>query len=152
MEHFLGGPGPWRASFPLAEELLLLFSTSVMSSSLQLHELQHARLPCLSLSPWICSNLCLFSQWCYPTISSSVIPFSSCPQSFSASGTFPMSWLLASGGLSIGSWASASSSVLPMSIQGWFLLRLTSLISLLSKGFSRVFSSTAFQKYQFFGA
>ena len=147
MEHFLGGPGPWRASFPLAEELLLLFSTSVMSSSLQLHELQHARLPCLSLSPWICSNLCLFSQWCYPTISSSVIPFSSYPQSFSASGTFPMSWLLASGGLSIGSWASASTSVLPMNTQDWSPLGWTGWISLQSKGLARVFCNTIVQKH-----
>ena len=106
----------------------------------------------LSLSPWVCSNLCPLSQWCHPTISSSVIAFSSCLQSFPASGAFPMSRLLASGGQSIGASASASASVIPMSIQGWFPLGLTSLISLLSKGLSRVFSSTAFWKHQFFGA
>ena len=98
-----------------------------MLDSLVLHELQHARLPCPSLSPGVCSNSCPLSQWCHPTISSSVAPFSSCSQSFTASGSFPMSRLSASGGQSIGSLASTS--VLPMNIQDWFPLGLTGLIS-----------------------
>ena len=97
----------------------------------------------------VCSNSCPLNQWCYPTTSSSVALFSSCPQSFPASASFPFSWLFTSGGQSIG--ASASTSVLPMNIQGWLLLSLTSLSSLLSKGLSRVFSSTAIQKHQFLG-
>ena len=120
-----------------------------MSNSLWLHQLQHARLPCPSLSPIVCSNSCPLSQWCPPTISSSVAPFSSCPQSFPASGCSPLSWLFASGGQSIG--ASAAASVLPMNIQGWFPLGLTHLISLQSMGLSRVFFSTTIRKYQFFG-
>ena len=96
---------------------------------------------------WSCSNSCPLSQWCHPTISSSVATFSSCPQSFPASGSFPMSWLFTSGGQSI----RASASVLPVNIQGWFPLRLTGLISLLSKGLSRVFFSTTVQKHHFFG-
>ena len=123
------------------------FSRSVVSSSLQLHGLQHTRLPCPSLSPGACSDSCPLSQWCHPTISSSVVPFSSCPQSFPASGSFPMSRLFTSGGQSIGT----SASELPMSIQGWFPLELTGLISLPSQGRSRVFSSTTIQKHQFFG-
>ena len=111
------------------------------------HAQQHTRLLCLSLSPWVCSNLCPLSQWCHQPISSSVTPFSSCPQSFPASGSFPMSQLFASGGQSI---AAAASSVLPMNIQGWFPLGLTGLISFLSKGLSRVFSNTTVQKHQFF--
>ena len=126
---------------------LLLFSHSVMSNSLWFHGLQHARLPCPSLFPRVCSNSYPGSRWCHPTISSSVAPFS-CPQSFLASGSFPMSQLFESGGHSIG--ASASASVLPMNIQDWFLFGLTSLTSLLSKGLSRVFSSTTVWKYQFF--
>ena len=98
--------------------LLLLFSRSVMSDSLQLHGLQHARLPCPSPSPGACSNSCPLSQWCHPIILSSVIPFSTCLQSFPASGSFLMSRLLASGGQSIG----ASSSFFPMNIQDWFPL------------------------------
>ena len=94
-----------------------------MSDSLWPHGLQHARFPCPSPSPRVCSNSCPLSQWYHPTISSSVIPFSSCLQSFPASGSFPMSWLSASGGQSIG--ASASASVLPVNIQGWFPLGLT---------------------------
>ena len=96
---------------------------------------------------WSYSNSCPLSQWCHPTMSSSVVPFS-CPQSFPASGSFPMSQLFTSGGQSIG--ASASASVLPMNIQGWFPLGLTGLISLLSKGLSRIFSSTTVRKHQFF--
>ena len=129
---------------------LLSFIDSVVSNSLWSHGLQHSRLPCPSLSLWVCSNSCPLSQWYHPTISSSVITFSSCPQSFPASGSFPMSWLFASGGQSMG--ASALASVLPVNIHGWFPLELTGLISLLSKGLSRVFSSTAVWKHQFFGA
>jgi len=130
--------------------LLLLFSHSAMSDSLQPHGLQHARLPCPSLSPGVSSNSHPLSWWCHPTISSSVVPFSFCLQSFPASGSFPVSQFFASGGQSTG--ASASLSVLPMNIQGWFPLGLTGVISLLTKGLSRVFSSTAVQKHQFFGA
>ena len=115
---------------------------------LQLHGLQYARIPCPSPSPRACSNSCLSSQWRHPTILSSVVPFSSCPQSFPASGSFPVSRLFTSGGQSIG----ASASVLPVNNQSWFLLGLTGLISLLSKGLSRVFSSTTIRKHQFFGA
>ena len=132
-------------------ESLLLFSHSVMTNSLQPHGLQHARLPCPSLSPGACSNSCPLSQWCHPTISSSVILFSSCLQSFPASGSsFPMSWLFSSGGQSIR--ASISASVLPVNIQDWFPLGLTGLISLQSKGLSRVFSNPTVQKHQFIGA
>ena len=98
------------------------------------------------LSSRVCSNSCPLSRWCHPTISSSVVPFSSCPQSFPASGSFPMSQLFLSGGQSIG----ASASVLPMNIQGWFHSGLPGLISLLSKGLSRVFSSTTIWKHHFF--
>ena len=119
------------------------------SDSLRPHGLQNARLLCPSLSPRVYSNSCPLSQWHYPTISSFVTPFSSCPQSLTASGSFPMSWLFTSGGQSIG--ASVSASVLPMNIQGWFLLGLTCLISLLFNGLSRVFSSTTVWKHQFFG-
>ena len=119
-----------------------------VSNSLQLHGLQHTRLPCPSPTPRACSDSCPSSQWCHSTISSSVIPFSSCLQSFPTSGSFPVSWHFISGGQSIG----ASASVLPMNIQCWFPLGLTGLISLLSKGLSRVFSSTTVSKHQFFGA
>ena len=114
------------------------------------HGLQHAWLPCPPLSPTVCSNSRPLSQWYYLNIPSSAALFISCLQSFPASGSFPMSCLFASGGLSIG--ASASASVLPMNIQCWFPLRLTGLISLQSKGLSRVFSSTIIWKYQFFSA
>ena len=103
----------------------------------------------LSPSPAVCSNSCPVSQWCHPTISSSVFPLSSCLQSFPASGSFPINCFFTSGGQTIG--ASASASVLPMNIQGWFPLGLTGLISLQSKGLSRVFSRTTVQKHQFFG-
>ena len=122
--------------------LLLLFSSSVMSNSLQPHRLQHTRLPCPSPSPRVCSNSCPLSWRCHPTFSSSVIPFS-CLQSFPALGSFPMSQLFASGGQSIG--ASASASVFPMNIQGLFPLGLTGLISLLSKGLSRVLNYSVVQ-------
>ena len=120
-----------------------------MSDSLRPHGMQYARL-CLSLSPRICSNSCPLSQWCYPTISSSVFTFSSLLQSFPVSGSVSVSWLFASGGQSIG--ASASTSVLPVNTQGWFSLRLTGLISLQSKGLFSIFSSTIIQNQQFFGA
>ena len=107
-------------------------------------------LPCLSLSPRVFSNSCPFSQWCYLTISFSVIPFSSCPQSFLASGSFLMSQLIASGGQSIG--VSASTSVLQMNTQDWLPLGWTVWIFLQCKGLSRVFSNTTVQKHQFFGA
>ena len=126
------------------------FSCSVMSDSLPPHGLQHARLPCLSPTPGAYLNSCPSSQWCHPTISSSVVPFSSSLQSFPASESFLLSQLFTSGGRSIG--VSASASVLLMNIQDWFLLELTSWISLLSKGFSRVFPNTTVQKHQFFCA
>ena len=119
-----------------------------MSNSSLPPGLQHTRIPCPSLSPIVCSNSWPLSQGCHPTISSSAIPFFFCLQPFPASGSFPMSHLLW-GGPRIG--ASASESVLPMNIQGWFLLRLTGLISLLFKGLSRVFSSTTAWKHQFVG-
>ena len=109
-----------------------------MSDSLRSHRLQHARFPHLSASPWVYLHSCPLSQCCHPTISSSVVPFSSCLQSFPASGSFPISQLFTSGGQSIG----ASASVLPVNIQGWFPLGSTGLISLLSKRLSRIFSST----------
>ena len=115
----------------------------------QPHRLQHARLTCPSPSPRACSSSCLLSQWCHPTISSSIIPFSSCLQSCPASGAFPMSQFFASGGQNIG--ASVSTSVLPMNFQVWFPLGLTGFISLQSKGHSRVFSNTTAQQHQFFG-
>ena len=126
------------------------FSGSVMSDSLRPHELQHARPPCPSPTPRIHPNPCPLSQWGHPTISSSVIPFSSCPQSFPASGSFQMSQLFASGGQSIG--VSASTSVLPMNTQDWSPLRWIGWMSLQSKGLSRVFSNTTVQKHQFFGS
>ena len=128
----------------------LQFSCSVFSDSLWPHRLQQARLPCSSPTPGACSNACPLSRWCHPTISSSVVPFSSCLQSFPASGSFPRSHFFASGGQSIR--VSASVSVLPMNIQDWFSFRRTGLISFQSKGLSRVFSNTTVQKHQFFGA
>ena len=119
-----------QLSFNVVLSFLLLFSCSVVSNPLWPHELQHARLPCPSLSPRVCSNLCPLSQWCHPTISSSVIS-SSYLQSSPASGSFPMSRLFTWGGQSIG--ASISASVLPMNIQGWFPLGFTGFISLFSK-------------------
>ena len=125
----------------------LQFNCSVVFDSLWPYGLQHARLPCPSPTPGVYSNLFPLSQWCHPTISSSVIPFSSCLQSFSASGSFPLSQFFTSGGQSI----AASVSVLSMYVQDWFPLGLTDLI-LQSKGFSRVFSSTTVRKHQLFGA
>ena len=126
------------------------FSNSVMSDSLRPHGLQHTRPPCPSPTPRACSNSCPLSQWCHPTISSSVIPFFSCLQSLPASRSFPMSQFFASGGQSIG--VSASASVLPMNIQDWFPLGWAGWISLLSKELSRVFSNTTVQKHRFFDA
>ena len=111
-----------------------------MSDSLGPHELQHARPPCPSPTPGVHPNSCPSSQWCHPAISSSVMPFSSCPQSLPASESFPMSQLFTWGGQSIE--VSASASVLPMNIQDWFSLGWTGWISLQSKGLSRVFSNT----------
>ena len=128
---------------------LVQFSRSVMSNSLRSHESQHARPPCPSPTSGVHSDSRPSSQWCHPAISSSVVPFSSCPQSFPASESFSMSQLFAWGGQSIG--VSALASVLPMNIQDWFPLGWTDWISLQSKGLSRVFSSTTVQKHQFFG-
>ena len=126
--------------------------SSVAQSCLTLrpHESQHSRPPCPSPTPRVYSNSFPSSRWCHPAISSSVIPFSSCPQSLPASGSYPMSQLFTSGGQSIG--VSASASVLPMNIQDWSPLGWTCWISLQSKGLSRVFSNTIVQKHQFFGA
>ena len=138
----------------LEEELRLLqfssvqFSRLVVSDSLRPHGLQHTRPPCPSPTPGVYSNSCPLIRWCRPTISSSVIPFSSNLQSYPASGSFPMNQLFASGDQSIG--VSALASVLPMNIWDWFPLRWASLIPLQSKGLSRVFSNTTAQKNQFF--
>ena len=127
--------------------------SSVAQSCLTLcnpHELQHSRPACRSPTPRVYSNPCPLSRWCHPTISSSVIPFSSCPQSLPASGSFQMSQLFAWGGQSTG--VSASPSVLPMNTQDWSPLGWSGWISLQSKGLSRVFSNTTVQKHQFFGS
>ena len=121
-----------------------------MSDSLRPHELQHTRLPYPSPAPGVYWNSCPSSRWCHPAISSSVVPFSSCPHSLPASGSFPMTQFFVWGDQSTG--VSASASVLPMNTQDWSLLRWTSCISLQSKGLSRVFSNTTLQKHQFFGA
>ena len=128
--------------------VLSQFSRSVVSNSLRLHKSQHARPPCPSTAPRIYSNSCPSSRWCHPAISSTVFPFSSCPQSLPVSGSFPMIQFFTSGGQSIG--VSASASVLPMNTQDWSPLGWTSWISLQSKGLSRVFSNTTVQKHQFF--
>ena len=120
------------------------FSCSVISDSLRPHGLQHVRPPCSSPTPWIYSNSCPSSQWCHPTISSSVVPFSSCLQSFPESGSFPMSQFFTSGCQSIR--VSTSASVLPMNIQDWVPLGWAGWVSLLSKGLSRVFSNTTVPK------
>ena len=126
------------------------FSHSVIFDSLWPHESQHARPPCPSPTSRVHSNLYASSRWCHPAISSSVIPFSSCPQPLPASGSFPMSQLFAWGGQSTG--VSALASVLPVNTQDWYPLGWTGWISLQSKGLSRVFSNTTVQKHQFFGA
>ena len=124
------------------------FSHSVVSDSLWPHESQHASPPCPSPTPGAGSNSCPLSRWCHPTVSSSVVPFSSCLHSFSASGSFPVNQFFPSGGQSIG--VSASTSVLPKNTQDWSPLGWTGWISLQSKGLSRVFSNTTLQKHQFF--
>ena len=129
---------PW-----ISESDSVQFSRSVVSDSLQPHELQHFRLPCPSPTAGVYPNPCPLSRWCHPTISSSVIPFSSCPQHFPASGSFQMSQLFASGGQSIG--VSASTSVLSVNTQDWFPLGWTGWIALQSEGLSRVFSNTTGQ-------
>ena len=131
------------------EMLFLLFSRPVTSDSLWPHGLQHARPPCPSPSPRVCLSSCLLHRWCHPAISSSDDVFSFYPQSFPASGAFPMSYLFASDDKNTG--ASPLASVLPVNIRGWSPLRLTGLIFLLSKGLSGVFSSTTVQRHQFFG-
>ena len=126
------------------------FSSVQLLSHVQLfqpHKLQHTRPPCPLPTPWVHPNPCPLSWWCHPTISSSVVPFSSCPQSFPASGSFPMSQLFTSGGQSIG--VSASTSVPPVNTQDWSPLGWINWISLQSKGLSRVFSNTTVQKHQF---
>ena len=136
--------------FVCAKSLSVQFSRSVVSDSLQPHESQHARPPCPSPTPGVHSNSCSSSWWCHPAISSSVVPFSSCLQSFPASGSFPMSQLFAWGGQSTG--VSALASVLPKKSQVWSPWEWTGWISFQSKGLSRVFSNTTVQKHQFFGA
>ena len=126
------------------------FSDSVVSDSLQPHQSHHSRLPCPLPTPGVYSNSCPLSWWCHPAISSSVVPFSSWPQSLPASGSFPMSQLFTWGGQSIG--VSASASVLWMNTQDWSPLGWTGWISLQSKGLSRVFSNITVQKHQFFSA
>ena len=126
------------------------FNRSVVSDSLQPHESQHTRPPCPSPIPGVHPDSCPLSQWCHPAISSSVVPFSSCPQSLPASESFPMSQLFAWGGQSTG--VSALASFLPKESQGWSPSEWTGWISLQSKGLSRVFSNTTVQKHQFFSA
>ena len=150
LQHSLWASLAWRGFNDITQQVpSVQFSRSVMSDSLWPHGLQHARIPCLSPTPRAWPNSCPSSQWCHSTISSSVIPFF-CLQSFPASRSFPVSQFFASGGRSIG--ASASAKVLPMNIQDWFPLGLTSLISLQSKGLSRVFSNTTVQNHLFFAA
>ena len=126
------------------------FSRSVVSDSLRPHESQHARPPCPSPTPGAYPNSCPLSQWCHPAISSSIIPFSSCPQSLPASESFPMSQLFAWGGQSTG--VSDLASFFPKNGQGWSPSEWTGWISLQSKGLSSVFSNTTLQTHQFFGA
>ena len=144
-------PPPWQYIIQSIEVLFISvqFSHSVVSDSLRSHEPQHARPPCPSPTPGVHPNPCTSSQWCHPTISSFAIPFSSCPQSFPASVSFPMSHLFTSGGQSTG--VSASTSVLPMNTQDGSPLGWTGWISLQSKGLSRVFSNTTVWRHQFFG-
>ena len=125
------------------------FNLSIVPNSLQPHEPQHTRLPCPPPIPRVYQNSCPMSRWCHQTISSSVVSFSSCPQSFPLSGTFQISQLFTSGGQSIG--VPASTSVLPMNIQDWSPLGCTGWTTFQSKGLSRVFSNTTVQKHQFFG-
>ena len=135
-----------KRNFILRFVVSVQFSHSVMPDSLQTHGLQQARLPCPSPTPRVYSNSCPLSWWCHPTISSSVVHFSSCLKSFPASGSFPKSKCFTSGGWGI----AASASVLPMNIQDWFPLWQTGWISLQPKGLWRVFSNTTVQKHEFF--
>ena len=149
-KHFLCSPlFPHLLECCLTHGQFSSVSHSVVSDSLQPHESQHAQPSCPSPTPRVYSNSCPSSQWCHPAISSSIVPFYSCPQSLPASGSFPVSQLFIWGGQSIG--VSASASVLPMNTQDWSLLGWTGWISLQSKGLSRVFSNTTVQKHQFFG-
>ena len=138
----------WPRLFHGSYTTSVQFSHSVVSDSLRHHEPQHARPPCPSPTPGVHRNPCPLCQWCHPTISTSVVPFSSCPQSFPASGSFQMSQLFTSGGQSTG--VSALASVFPMNTQDWSPLGWTGWISFQSKGLSRVFSNTTVQKHQFF--
>ena len=143
----------WKAAAAAAKSLQfssVQFSHSVMSNSLRPHESQHARPPCPSPTPRVHPNSCPLSQWCHPAISSSVVLFSSCPQSLQASGSFPMSQLFTWGGQNIE--VSVSASVFPMNTQDWSPSEWTGWMSLQSKGLSRVFSNTTVQKHQFFSA
>ena len=140
--------GYWLLAPPGKPHCLFQFSRSVVSDSLQPHGLQHTRPSCPSPTPGVYSNSCPLSQWCHPTISSSVVPFSSHLQSFPASESFQMSQFFPSGGQSIG--VSALASVLPMNTQDWSPLEWTGWISLQSRGLSRVFSNTTIPKHQFF--
>ena len=140
----------WNREVKFGEFSSVQFSCSDMSDSFRPHGLQHTRPPCPSQTSRVYPNSCPLSRWCHPTISSSVVPVSSCLQSFPASGSFQMSQLFTSGGQSIA--ASASISILPMNTQDWSPLGWTGWISLQSKGLSRVFSNTTVQKHQFFGA
>ena len=144
------GPLPKRAISLFCETSSVQFSSSVVSDSLRPHESQHTRPPCPLPTPRVYSNSCPLSWQCHPAISSSIVPFSSCPQSLPASGSFPMSQLFTSGGQSIG--VSASASILPMNTQDSSPLRWTGWISLKSKGLSRVFSNITVQKHQFLGS
>ena len=139
----------WLLGPTLEGSISVQFSRSVVSNSLRPHESQHASPTCPSPTPGLYPNACPSSRWCHPTISSSVIIFSSCPQSLPSSGSFPMSQLFAWGGQTIG--VSASASVLPMNTQDWSPLEWSGWISLQPKGLSRVFSSTTVQKHEFFG-
>ena len=151
----------WTFSSPVATAEISKFA-GILSAALSVQSFirvwlfmtwwkKQDRLPCPSPAPGVCSNSCPLNWWYCPTISSSVIPFSSCLQFFLASGSFPVSWIFASGSQSIGASASASASVLPVNIQDWFPLGLTGLILLQSKGLSRIFSSTTTWRHQFFG-
>ena len=140
----------WKRAWDFFRGVSVQFSRSAVSDSLQPHESQHARPPCPSPTPGVYPNSCPSSWWCHPTISSSVVPFSSCHQSLPASESFQMSQLFAWGGQTTG--VSASTSVLPVNTQDWSPLGWTGWISLQSKGLSRVFSNTTVQKHQFSGA
>ena len=146
MEYFIS----WSVNISYHQFSSVQFSFSVVSGCLRPHESQHTRPPCPSPTPGIHSNSCSSSQWCHSAISSSVVPFSSCPQSLPASGSFPMSQLFTWVGQSNG--VSALASVLSMNTQDWSPLEWTGWISLQSKGLSRVFSNTTVQKHQFFSA